>query len=85
MKILILGSGMMGRAIAYDLSKFSNFNNVTVADRDKQTIQSAERFLDGKNIDFINMDVEDTKDVKNHFQNIDTMWGKFDPLYQNNL
>jgi len=45
MKILVLGAGMMGRAIAYDLNKYSNFKDITIADEDKQTIQSAKKFL----------------------------------------
>ena len=40
MKIIILGAGMMGRAIAYDLLRYSNFNNITIADRDHKTLQS---------------------------------------------
>ena len=71
MKILVLGSGMMGRAIAYDLYKHSNFDNITIADKDKKTIQSAEKFLERENIDFHTLDVEKTNDVKKHFQNYD--------------
>ena len=37
MKIVILGSGMMGRAIAYDLSKYSNFESITITDKDRKT------------------------------------------------
>ena len=32
MNILILGAGMMGRAIAYDLATFSNFSKITIID-----------------------------------------------------
>ena len=46
MKILVLGAGMMGRAIAYDLNKFSNFEHITIVDRNKQAIKSAEKFLE---------------------------------------
>ena len=71
MKIVVLGSGMMGRAIAYDLSKYSNFNSVTIADKDKETLQSAKKSLNRKKIDFHILDVEKTKDVKEHFQDYD--------------
>ncbi len=71
MKALVLGAGMMGRAIAYDLHKYSNFDNITVVDKDEQTIQSAKSFLKGKNIDFSSIRVDDTSDVKKHFQNFD--------------
>ena len=71
MKALVLGAGMMGRAIAYDLHKYSNFDNITVVDKDEQTNQSSKSFLKGKNIDFSSIRVDDTSDVKKHFQNFD--------------
>ena len=71
MNILVIGSGMMGRAIAYDLGTHSNFNNITIVDKDNETLQYAENFLQGKNINFANINVEDTTEVKKNFQNID--------------
>lgn len=71
MKIIVLGAGMMGRAIAYDLDKYSNFDSIIIADRDNQTIQSAKSFLKDKNIDFINVDINNINDVKKHFQDSD--------------
>jgi lysine 6-dehydrogenase len=71
MDVTVLGSGMMGRAIAYDLSEYSHFNHIVVADRDRQSLQSAERFLKGKNIDFQVLDVAKANVVNNHFQNVD--------------
>ncbi|EMR74390.1 saccharopine dehydrogenase-like oxidoreductase [Thermoplasmatales archaeon SCGC AB-539-N05] len=71
MKIIVLGAGMMGRAIAYDLDRYSNFDNITIADKDDETLRSAENFLEGNNIDFTSLNVEDANEVKKHFQNID--------------
>ena len=71
MKIVVLGSGMMGRAIAYDLSKYSNFNRVTIADKDKQTLQSAKKSLNRKEIDFHILDVGKTNVLKEQFQYYD--------------
>ena len=45
MKILVLGSGMMGQAITYDLCNFSNFEKISIADMSKQNIKSAKKFL----------------------------------------
>lgn len=73
MNALVLGAGMMGRAIAYDLSKYSNFDSITITDKDKQTVQSAERFLEGKNINFTSIHVDDSNNVKKHFQNVDVV------------
>jgi len=69
MKVIVLGAGMMGRAIAYDLRKHSNFDSIAIADKDKKTISSAEKFL--KDIDFLKLDVEKTNDVKKQFKEYD--------------
>lgn len=69
MKVIVLGAGMMGRAIAYDLCKHSNFDSIAIADKDKKTISSAEKFL--KDIDFLKLDIEKTNDVKKHFKEYD--------------
>jgi len=71
MDVIVLGTGMMGRAIAYDLCKHSNFDSVAIADRDRQAIQFAEKFLKGEKIDFLLLDVEKTSHVKKQFQNYD--------------
>lgn len=71
MKILVLGAGMMGRAIAYDLCKHSKFDSIAVADRDKKTIQSTKKFLEREEIDFHTLDIDKTNDVKKNFQNYD--------------
>ena len=68
MKILILGAGMMGRAIGYDLSKYSKFEDITITDRDKKTIQSCEKFLINQDINFDILDLEKTNDLKKQFQ-----------------
>jgi len=71
MKITVLGAGMMGRAVAFDLEKYSNFGKITVADKDEQTLQSAKFFLKGKKIDFAIIKSNDPKDVRKHFQHAD--------------
>jgi len=53
MDVIILGAGMMGRAIAYDLCNYSNFERITLADNDSQTMDSAQSFLKGKTVDFV--------------------------------
>jgi len=71
MKITVLGAGMMGRAVAFDLEKYSNFSKITVADKDEQTLQSAKIFLKGKKIDFAIINVNNSKDIRKHFQHAD--------------
>lgn len=71
MDILLIGAGFMGRAIAFDLCNFSNFNNITIVDKDKKSLKSAEEFLKNKNVNFDVLDVEKRDDVKKHFQKYD--------------
>ena len=71
MKIIILGAGMIGRAIAYDLSKYSNFDNITISDRDNQTLYSVKKFLNNLKINLIKIDLENIKIVKKYFKNFD--------------
>jgi lysine 6-dehydrogenase len=71
MDVLVLGAGMMGRAIAYDLSKFSNFKTITIGDKDTQTLTSAKEFLKGTHVDVTTINIENIIDVKNQFQNVD--------------
>ncbi len=68
MDIIVLGAGLMGRAIAYDLCKHSNFDNITIADKDKQALQSAKKSLNRKEIVTHTLDIKKTKDVKELLQ-----------------
>ena len=71
MKIIVLGSGMMGRALAYDLDKYSKFESITIADNDKETLQSAKKSLNISKINFQTLNVEKTNDVRKCFQEFD--------------
>jgi lysine 6-dehydrogenase len=71
MKIVVLGSGMMGQAIAYDLYNYSKFDYVTIADKDKKILQSANDFLNKKEIDFQKINIEKTELVTDFLKNYD--------------
>ena len=71
MKIIILGAGMMGRTICYDLLEYSNFETITITDRDKKKIQSCEKFLKNKDVNFDILDLEKTTDLEKQFQEHD--------------
>ena len=64
MKILVLGSGMMGQAITYDLCKYSNCDNITIADKYNKNLKSTYEFLNKEEIDFKTIDVEKTLEIK---------------------
>lgn len=71
MEILVIGAGMMGRAITFDLLTHSNFKNITLADKNKETIESAKQFLDTDKINFQEMDVDNKKEVATFFKKND--------------
>lgn len=73
MDVMVLGAGMMGRAITFDLTRHSNFDNITVADKDKQKIQMTLNFLRDKNIGSVTLDVGEKEKVKKHFKNHDVV------------
>ena len=71
MKIIVIGAGMMGRAIAYDLSKYSNFEKITITDKNKKIIHSAQNFLEKQNISYAILDINNKEDVKKYFKKND--------------
>lgn len=71
MKVLVLGAGMMGRAIAYDLNRFPCFDEILIGDNDSQTIRSVKPFLKDTAIRVIPLDANRTQDVKKHLLTVD--------------
>jgi lysine 6-dehydrogenase len=73
MNVVILGAGMMGRAIAYDLSKFSNFDEILLGEKDSKTRASTRRFLQETRVKVIPLDAERTSEMKNRLQKGDVI------------
>jgi lysine 6-dehydrogenase len=71
MKFLVLGSGMMGQAIAYDLCNYSNFENITIADKYDKNLKNTYGFLNEKDIDFKTIDVDKTSYLKKFLKKYD--------------
>jgi len=67
MNFLIIGSGMMGRAIAYDLANFSKYESITIIDKNKKSLESAKKFLDNKDINFCNSNIKLKNQIKKYF------------------
>ena len=64
MNILIFGAGMMGKAIAYDLSCYSDFDTITIADKDTHAISGVNNFIKDKRINSVVLDAAKSKRVK---------------------
>ncbi|MFH1101636.1 MAG: saccharopine dehydrogenase C-terminal domain-containing protein [Methanobacteriota archaeon] len=71
MDIAILGAGMMGRAIAFDLSMFSNFKKIIIGDNDSRTLAAAQSLLKKRQVAFRSLSVENIDEVKDLFQTVD--------------
>ena len=71
MKIIILGAGLMGQAIAYDLCKYSKFEDITIIDRDKNKKISAENFLKKLEVNYDILDINDKENVRKYFDKND--------------
>jgi len=71
MEILVLGAGLMGRAIAFDLYNYSNFDEIVIADKDKKNLELTKKFLKTKEIKYLKLDIEKTKNLKKYFKNFD--------------
>jgi len=64
---------MMGRAIAYDLSRFSDFDDIVIGEKDSKTRLSAKRFLQGTGIKTIAMNAESPYEIKRRLQKGDVV------------
>jgi len=71
MKVLVLGAGMMGRAIAYDLNRSSCFDEILIADNDSRTTRLVKSFLKNTAVQVILLDANTTHDVKKHLRTVD--------------
>jgi lysine 6-dehydrogenase len=85
MKIIVLGAGMMGRAIAYDLCKYSNFESITIIDKDKKNLQTTEDFLGYADIYYNVLNIEKINDVKKYFEKNDIVISAVPYIFNNSL
>lgn len=81
MKAVILGAGMMGRAIAYDLSRFSNFEEIILGEKDRKTITSAQRFLQGTDVTTLMVNAENPSQVKRRLHKGDVVISALPYIY----
>jgi lysine 6-dehydrogenase len=83
MKFLVLGSGMMGSAMAFDLARSEGTQLVTVADIDEERAQTTVRTIRASNVRAVELDVNSFDQVVSMMADHDCALGA--TTYQHNL
>jgi len=71
MEIIILGAGMMGKALAFDLNKFSDFETIAIAERNNEKLQDISKTVNSEKIELRYIDINNTKSLTGLFNNYD--------------
>lgn len=71
MKVLILGCGLMGRAIASDLHRFSDFEKIMIGDNNAHMRRAAKQFLHGTGVEILPVNAEQDGQLRRLFQTVD--------------
>jgi saccharopine dehydrogenase-like NADP-dependent oxidoreductase len=85
MKIIVLGAGMMGRAITYDLCKYSNFESITITDKDKKNLHITKEFLEYSDVNYDILNIEKINVVKKYFEKNDIVISAVPYIFNNSL
>jgi lysine 6-dehydrogenase len=86
MNILVLGAGLMGRAIAFDLQNHSICSSVTLLDDNKLCLEEAKKYLgDHSSISFYQRDVTDFQTMNSFFSNADLVISAVPYLFNEEL
>lgn len=71
MNIVVLGAGMMGRAITYDLIRTKTFEKIILVDKNNSMLKDAERFLSAPVLETTSADVTKINSAKDIFSQVD--------------
>jgi lysine 6-dehydrogenase len=82
MKALVIGAGMMGSALAYDLAHSGNAKNVILADIDIERAKNVAKSI-GTNVEPVNLDINYYDDVIEMIKRVDVVCGA--TSYNHNL
>jgi len=86
MHALVLGAGLMGRAIAFDLIQNTTFSTISVLDGNKKMLDESKRFFGEKeSIVFLHQDVTVTSEIKSFFADADVVISAVPYLFNENL
>lgn len=86
MHAVVLGSGLMGRAIAYDLQQHTSFTQITVIEHDETCLNEAKTFFSEKtDIHFHQGDVQDASTMRSMFTDADVVISAVPYLFNEQL
>lgn len=71
----VLGAGLMGKAVAYDLLKQKETKSVVIADKNRQSLEEAKRFLADKRLSIKVCDGGDLSQVEDVLKDVDSAVG----------
>ena len=63
MNILVIGAGMMGTSVTYDLARSKDVDKITLIDCDKKKLKKVKKFLNNKKLSVREADVSDVSNV----------------------
>jgi lysine 6-dehydrogenase len=76
MRILVLGAGLMGRAVAFDLSRNPKIERILIADADARQLKDAEALIKSPNdlrLHYKKVDVTDEESISKLMKDCDTV------------
>lgn len=86
MNVLVLGSGLMGKAIVFDLQQQTSFSQITLVDKNEQLLNHAKNFFTHQtHLDFYHRDVSDEKAMLPFFENTDVVISAVPYLFNEQL
>jgi lysine 6-dehydrogenase len=71
MNVVVLGAGMMGRAITYDLSQLKTFDQIILVDKSSQMLQDSLSFLSTISFETVQRDVSKIESLQDLFLKAD--------------
>lgn len=75
MKYLVLGSGLMGMAVAYDLAQNENTTEIRLADVSIELLEAVKNWISSPIIETIQLDVKDESQVLEAMKGVDSVIG----------
>lgn len=85
MNIAVLGAGMMGRAITYDLLRTGTFKNILLVDKNKEMLEETAQFLSDTSLETSYIDVTKADSAKEIFSRVDVVISAIPYLYNYDL